>query len=136
MCLDEHCMNIHFTVQCLAIEDDPFDSNFPSISLNWPESDITATHSLPYPCLVFTGQDGSQKVVTRRCGENTTSGAKWEPVDFSQCNFTVTKSLDITLQLCEVMHVSMQLRCVCKCCLAVVIIPSSHLELLHTVSVK
>ena len=95
-------MNVHFTVQCSAVEDDPLDPNFPSISLSWPESDITSTHSLPCPCLVFTGQDSSPKIVTRRCGGNITSGAKWEPVDFSQCNFTVTRSLDITLQLCEV----------------------------------
>ena len=97
---------------CEAIEDDPLDSNFPSISLSWPESNISTFCSLPCPCLDNPGGAGSQPIVprcldnpggagsqpivTRTCRGNFISKARWQPVVYSQCGFT-----DITFKLCE-----------------------------------
>ena len=81
--------------QCLPLENDPLNSDFPSISLTWPESDINVTLSRPCPCLDNLGMGTHQPFVTRTCGGNQTSGARWQPVDYSQCGFN-----DITFQLC------------------------------------
>ena len=83
--------------ECLPLENDPLNSDFPSITLTWPETDINATHSHPCPCLDNLGMPAQQPVVTRRCGGNQTSaaGARWQPVDYSQCGFN-----DTAFQLC------------------------------------
>ena len=81
---------------CEAIEDEPLNSNFPSISLSWPESNIGTFHSLSCPCLDNPGGAGSQPNVTHTCMGNFTSKAGWQPVNYSQCGFT-----DITFKLCE-----------------------------------
>ena len=89
ICLD-------FADGCEAIEDEPLNSNFPSISLSWPESNIGVTHSFPCPCLDNPGGDAKQPDVTRTCRGNFISKALWRPVDYDQCGFT-----DITFKLCE-----------------------------------
>ena len=81
---------------CEAIEDDPLNSNFPSLTLTWPESNIGSTHFFPCPCLDYFGMGTSQPMVTRTCGGNFISKARWQPVDYSSCGFT-----DITFKLCE-----------------------------------
>lgn len=81
---------------CGAIVDDPLNSNFPSLTLTWPESSIGFTHSFPCPCLDYFGMGASQPMVTRTCGGNFISKARWQPVDYSSCGFT-----DITFKLCE-----------------------------------
>ena len=81
--------------ECLPLENDPLNSDFPSVTLTWPETDINVTHSHPCPCLDNLSMGTQQPVVTRRCGENQTSGARWQPVDYSQCGFN-----DAAFQLC------------------------------------
>ena len=81
---------------CEAIEDEPLNSNFPSITLSWPESNIGVTHSFPCPCLDNPGGGASQPIVTCTCRGNFISKAMWQPVDYLQCGFT-----DITFKLCE-----------------------------------
>ena len=81
---------------CEAIEDEPLNSNFPSITLSWPESNIGVTHSFPCPCLDNPGGGASQPNVARTCRGNFISKASWQPVDYHQCGFT-----DITFKLCE-----------------------------------
>ena len=81
---------------CEAIEDDPLNSNFPTLTLTWPESNIGTIHSFPCPCLDYFGMGASQPTVTRTCEGNFISKARWQPVDYSLCDFT-----DITFKLCE-----------------------------------
>ena len=81
---------------CEAIENEPLNSNFPSITLSWPESNIGVTHSFPCPCLDNPGGGVSKPNVTRTCRGNFISKASWQPVDYNQCGFT-----DITFKLCE-----------------------------------
>ena len=78
------------------IEYYPLNSNFPSISLSCPESNIGVTHSFPCPCLDNPGGGAKQPNVTRTCRGNFISKAVWQPVDYNQCGFT-----DITFKLCE-----------------------------------
>ena len=87
---------VHSADGCEAIEDDPLNLNFLSISLSWPESNIGSTRSFPCPCLDNPGGGGSQPIVTRTCRGNFISKASWQPLDYNQCGFT-----DITFKLCE-----------------------------------
>ena len=82
---------------------EPLEPGGLSVILEWPESDIGQTISLPCPCgnLSAVSNESINKNATRECGGTFTQGAKWDIAMSSPCNFS-----SVTRRLCQVANVS------------------------------
>jgi hypothetical protein len=77
------------------------------IILEWPETEIGHSITLPCPCQDLIGNPATQKRslnITRRCGGNYSMGGHWEEEGYqTQCGLT-----DIAIELCKANIVSLQ----------------------------
>ena len=67
-----------------------------AIDIDWPETNLGITVSVPCPCAEFAGSLAGRAF--RHCGGTYSQGARWEDFDVGNCN--ILKS-ETTLHLCK-----------------------------------
>ncbi len=89
---------IAYTIFCLdgcnyTVTTDPTD---PLITLEWPETNLGDTASVPCPCAEFAGSLAGRAY--RYCSGTFSLGADWEDFDLSECE---ALNENATRRLCE-----------------------------------